>query len=145
MSESGCPNVSVCPSGLRGYVQVVMYSYSWVQIPQLTFCCATQPPKTTKHRKTTQEKTHAPPHNEYECPVPFAAPTVSLLYTHRNPHTSTVVCEYAFHYLDSNRLHRQSPISILLPSTLVSTVHFTEHDPHLLPYGTDHNVLATML
>ena len=45
MSESGCPNVSVCPSGQRGYVQVVMYSYSWVHIPQLTFCCATQHPK----------------------------------------------------------------------------------------------------
>lgn len=28
---------SVCPSGLRGYVQVVMFSNSWVQIPQLTF------------------------------------------------------------------------------------------------------------
>ena len=31
-------NVSVCPSGLRGYVQVVMFSNSWVQIPQPTFC-----------------------------------------------------------------------------------------------------------
>lgn len=28
---------SVCPSGLRGHVQVVMYSYAWVQIPQPTF------------------------------------------------------------------------------------------------------------
>ena len=27
---------SVCPSGLRGYVQVVMFSNAWVQIPQLT-------------------------------------------------------------------------------------------------------------
>jgi hypothetical protein len=35
-------NVSVCPSGLRGYVQVVMFSDSWVQIPQLTFCLTTQ-------------------------------------------------------------------------------------------------------
>ena len=31
-------NMSVCPSGLRGYVQVVMFSDSWVQIPQPTFC-----------------------------------------------------------------------------------------------------------
>ena len=28
---------SVCPSGLRGYVQVVMFSNAWVQIPQLTY------------------------------------------------------------------------------------------------------------
>ena len=28
---------SVCPSGLRGYVQVVMFSNAWVQIPQLTW------------------------------------------------------------------------------------------------------------
>lgn len=34
----GCDvkEVSVCPSGLRGYVQVVMFSNAWVQIPQLT-------------------------------------------------------------------------------------------------------------
>lgn len=31
---------SVCPSGLRGYVQVVMFSNAWVQIPQLTFSSA---------------------------------------------------------------------------------------------------------
>ena len=30
-------SVSVCPSGLRGYVQVVMFSNAWVQIPQLTY------------------------------------------------------------------------------------------------------------
>jgi hypothetical protein len=35
-------NASVCPSGLRGYVQVVMFSDSWVQIPQLTFCLTPQ-------------------------------------------------------------------------------------------------------
>ena len=29
-------SLSVCPSGLRGYVQVVMFSNAWVQIPQLT-------------------------------------------------------------------------------------------------------------
>lgn len=37
--ESGIVRVlarSVCPSGLRGYVQVVMFSNAWVQIPQLT-------------------------------------------------------------------------------------------------------------
>ena len=33
-------DVSVCPSGLRGYVQVVMFSNAWVQIPQLTFSTA---------------------------------------------------------------------------------------------------------
>ena len=42
MGERSCgccdsvPRESVCPSGLRGYVQVVMFSNAWVQIPQLT-------------------------------------------------------------------------------------------------------------
>ena len=45
--ESGLSSVlarSVCPSGLRGYVQVVMFSNAWVQIPQLTNAFA--PPDT---------------------------------------------------------------------------------------------------
>src|SRR6218665_2931244 len=33
----GFGRMSVCPSGRRGYVQVVMFSNAWVQIPQLTF------------------------------------------------------------------------------------------------------------
>jgi hypothetical protein len=33
-------STSVCPSGLRGYVQVVMFSNAWVQIPQLTYIVA---------------------------------------------------------------------------------------------------------
>ena len=37
---------SVCPSDLRGYVQVVMFSNAWAQIPQLTnpLLPATHPP-----------------------------------------------------------------------------------------------------
>jgi hypothetical protein len=42
MCEVWIKNASVCPSGLRGYVQVVMFSDSWVQIPQLTFCLTPQ-------------------------------------------------------------------------------------------------------
>lgn len=45
--QNGSGNVSVCPSGLRGYVQVVMFSNSWVQIPQPTFCSKLPHPHTS--------------------------------------------------------------------------------------------------
>lgn len=54
---------SVCPSGLRGYVQVVMFSNSWVQIPQPTFCHTFCTHPTPRHHNT-----HTHTHTTSPCP-----------------------------------------------------------------------------
>ena len=77
-------------------------------------------PKTTKRRKTTQDKTHAPPYNDYGCPAPLLPRLETILYTQPSPHTNTVICDYALHSLYSNRLRQQSPLSTPSPSSLVS-------------------------
>ena len=85
-----CIDVSVCPSGLRGYVQVVMFSNSWVQIPQLTFCYASQrnTTRTTSHLFCS----HTPPTSHASRPLdrrplypprsPFLPPVSPCLPTH---------------------------------------------------------------
>lgn len=59
-----CDCRSVCPSGLRGYVQVVMFSNAWVQIPQLTYLFTlirthrAHHPRTHKHKRSIQSTPH---------------------------------------------------------------------------------------
>jgi hypothetical protein len=102
-------------------------------------------PKTTKRPKTTQEKTHAPPYNDYDCP----APLLPRLYRYciRSPIHTLALSFVTMLYTPctQNRLRQQSPLSILSPSSLVSTVQFAEYASHLLPYGIRYSVLATML